>query len=494
MHPWTAHCRSRSPAVDRPGRAPSGSPRSSRTPASASTSPTTCSSSSGRPSEGWHDARVDAVRPAHARPGHRRPALRAGDLRGHEGLPARRTARSGPSARRRTPRGWCARAHRLALPGARRSRTSSPPSTRWSAPTSAGCRSRRGRRASTSGRSCSPPRRSSGCGPRQHVTYMVIASPAGAYFPRALKPVSHLADRGLHPRRPRRHGRGQDRRQLRQLAGRPAGGDRRRAATRWCSSTPPSGTYVEELGGMNLYFVHDDGTIVTPGATGTILEGITRALDHRARAASSATRSRSAGSPSTSGATASPPAGSPRSSPAAPRPSSRPVGTPEVGRRRGRRRGDGAPAGHAGDPAGARRHPVRPRRGHLRLDAPGRLNAPGRVMSPLRPVRPKAGRRSGGADDRRRARPPPWSGTGGSWWEASSTCSSGSRSRGPAPSVSGRRSCAGASADDLADSYAGHEDAVAVDGRLVRHRAAVPDPAVRRRSDGRSPTAGTAIP
>ena len=35
------------------------------------------------------------------------------------------------------------------------------------------------------------------------------------------------------------------------------------------------GRYVEELGGMNMYFVHDDGTIVTP-ATGTILEGITR--------------------------------------------------------------------------------------------------------------------------------------------------------------------------------------------------------------------------
>ena len=34
--------------------------------------------------------------------------------------------------------------------------------------------------------------------------------------------------------------------------------------------------YVEELGGMNLYFVHDDGTIVTPATSGTILEGITR--------------------------------------------------------------------------------------------------------------------------------------------------------------------------------------------------------------------------
>jgi branched-chain amino acid aminotransferase len=35
------------------------------------------------------------------------------------------------------------------------------------------------------------------------------------------------------------------------------------------------GRYVEELGGMNLYFVHKDGRVVTP-ALGTILEGITR--------------------------------------------------------------------------------------------------------------------------------------------------------------------------------------------------------------------------
>ena len=34
--------------------------------------------------------------------------------------------------------------------------------------------------------------------------------------------------------------------------------------------------WVEELGGMNLYFVLDDGTVVTPELTGTILEGVTR--------------------------------------------------------------------------------------------------------------------------------------------------------------------------------------------------------------------------
>jgi branched-chain amino acid aminotransferase len=34
--------------------------------------------------------------------------------------------------------------------------------------------------------------------------------------------------------------------------------------------------WIEELGGMNLYFVFNDGTLVTPPLTGTILPGITR--------------------------------------------------------------------------------------------------------------------------------------------------------------------------------------------------------------------------
>ena len=33
---------------------------------------------------------------------------------------------------------------------------------------------------------------------------------------------------------------------------------------------------VEELGGMNVFFVHADGRLVTPALTGTILEGVTR--------------------------------------------------------------------------------------------------------------------------------------------------------------------------------------------------------------------------
>lgn len=34
--------------------------------------------------------------------------------------------------------------------------------------------------------------------------------------------------------------------------------------------------WVEELGGMNLFFLFDDGTMITPPTDGTILEGITR--------------------------------------------------------------------------------------------------------------------------------------------------------------------------------------------------------------------------
>jgi branched-chain amino acid aminotransferase len=37
-----------------------------------------------------------------------------------------------------------------------------------------------------------------------------------------------------------------------------------------------SGTYIEELGGMNLFFVYRDGKVVTPSLDGTILHGITR--------------------------------------------------------------------------------------------------------------------------------------------------------------------------------------------------------------------------
>ncbi len=40
--------------------------------------------------------------------------------------------------------------------------------------------------------------------------------------------------------------------------------------------------YVEELGGMNVFFVFEDGTLLTPPLSDSILPGITRDFDHHA--------------------------------------------------------------------------------------------------------------------------------------------------------------------------------------------------------------------
>jgi branched-chain amino acid aminotransferase len=37
-----------------------------------------------------------------------------------------------------------------------------------------------------------------------------------------------------------------------------------------------TGTHIDELGGMNIFFVHKNGKLVTPMLSGTILPGITR--------------------------------------------------------------------------------------------------------------------------------------------------------------------------------------------------------------------------
>ena len=119
-----------------------------------------------------------------------------------------------------------------------------------------------------------------GVRPAQHVTFMVIASP-GRRLLQGRRQAGHpLADRGLHPRRPRRHGRGQDRRQLRRSLV-----AQQQATAQGCDQVvfldAQEGRYVEELGGMNLYFVHADGRIVTP-AHRHDPRGHHPRLDHRA--------------------------------------------------------------------------------------------------------------------------------------------------------------------------------------------------------------------
>jgi len=114
-----------------------------------------------------------------------------------------------------------------------------------------------------------------GVRPAQHVTFMVITSPAGAYFKGGIQPVSLWLTEEYT-----RAGRGG-------MGAAKTGGNyasslvaQQEALAQGCDQVvfldSQEGKYVEELGGMNMYYVFDDGHIVTP-ETGTILEGITRA-------------------------------------------------------------------------------------------------------------------------------------------------------------------------------------------------------------------------
>jgi branched-chain amino acid aminotransferase len=108
------------------------------------------------------------------------------------------------------------------------------------------------------------------------VTYMVIASPVGPYFAGGLKPVSIWQSTNFT--RAAAGGTGAAKCGGNYAAGLAAQNE---ASEQGCDQVvfldAEEHKYIEELGGMNLYFVHADGTLVTPPTGGTILEGITRA-------------------------------------------------------------------------------------------------------------------------------------------------------------------------------------------------------------------------
>ena len=115
-----------------------------------------------------------------------------------------------------------------------------------------------------------------GVRPAKHVTYMVIASPAGSYFAKGVRPVSiwlseEYARAGVGGTGAAKTGGNYASSLVAQ----------QEASENGCDQVAFLDTverkWVEELGGMNLYFVYDDGSIVTPPLSGTILEGITRA-------------------------------------------------------------------------------------------------------------------------------------------------------------------------------------------------------------------------
>jgi branched-chain amino acid aminotransferase len=115
-----------------------------------------------------------------------------------------------------------------------------------------------------------------GVRPSKHVTYMVICSPAGAYFSKGVKPVTiwlseEYARAGVGGTGAAKTGGNYASSLVAQ----------QEAIENGCDQVVFLDTvdrlWVEELGGMNLYFVMDDGTVVTPALSGSILEGITRA-------------------------------------------------------------------------------------------------------------------------------------------------------------------------------------------------------------------------
>lgn len=114
-----------------------------------------------------------------------------------------------------------------------------------------------------------------GVRPAKHYKFLVIASPAGNYFKSGSPAVSIWVSDYTRAA--------------------PGGTGAAKCGGNYAASLVPTAEafaqghdqvlfldaverkWVEELGGMNLYFVFADGTLLTPELTGTILPGITRA-------------------------------------------------------------------------------------------------------------------------------------------------------------------------------------------------------------------------
>ncbi len=105
--------------------------------------------------------------------------------------------------------------------------------------------------------------------------YRVIASPVGPYFTGGIKPVSIWI--ALDSARAGKHGTGEAKTGGNYAASLLAQAE---GYEQGCSQVmfldAETATYIEELGGMNLFFVYKDGQVVTPSLDGTILHGITR--------------------------------------------------------------------------------------------------------------------------------------------------------------------------------------------------------------------------
>jgi branched-chain amino acid aminotransferase len=114
-----------------------------------------------------------------------------------------------------------------------------------------------------------------GVRPANEVRFVLIACPVGAYFAGGIKPVSIWLSSTY------------TRAAIGGTGAAKCGGNyaaslaaqveaQAHGCDQVCFLDAVERRWVEELGGMNLYFVHADRRLVTPELTGTILEGVTR--------------------------------------------------------------------------------------------------------------------------------------------------------------------------------------------------------------------------
>ncbi len=114
-----------------------------------------------------------------------------------------------------------------------------------------------------------------GVRPARQYKFLVIASPVGSYFKGGVKPIKLWVSRDY-------------------VRAAPGGTGAAKTGGNYAASLVPQAegiaqgcdqvvfldaverTWIEELGGMNLFFVFADGRVITPPLTGTILPGITR--------------------------------------------------------------------------------------------------------------------------------------------------------------------------------------------------------------------------
>ena len=117
-----------------------------------------------------------------------------------------------------------------------------------------------------------------GVRPANAYKYLLIASPAGAYFPQGVKPVSVWISDDYVRAAPGGTGEAK-------CAGNYAASliAQAEAASHGCEQVvwldAVERNWIEEMGGMNLYFVYgsgDSARLVTPTLTGSLLPGITR--------------------------------------------------------------------------------------------------------------------------------------------------------------------------------------------------------------------------